>query len=45
VEGSTYGGFLNNQFAFGTSLGAVGVAAYPQGLGNRNVQLTGKIIF
>jgi hypothetical protein len=46
VESSLYGGFLSSQFAAGTNLGSgAGGGSYPQGNGNRNVQLTGKIIF
>ena len=46
VEDSSFGGFLSTQYAFGTNLeSAAGGGSYPQGLGNRNVQLTGKIIF
>jgi hypothetical protein len=46
VEHSLSGGFESNQFAFGTAPGSgAGGGSYPQGLGNRNVQLTGKIIF
>jgi hypothetical protein len=46
VEDSSFGGFLSTQYAFGTGLeSAAGGGSYPQGLGNRNVQLTGKITF
>jgi hypothetical protein len=46
VEDSAFGGFLSDQFAFGTGLGsAAGGGSFPQGLGNRNVQLMGKITF
>ena len=46
VEDSSFGGFLSNQFAFGTGLGSgAGGGSFPQGLGNRNIQLTGKITF
>jgi hypothetical protein len=46
VEHSLFGGFESTQFAFGTAQGSgAGGGSYPQGLGNRNVQLTGKIIF
>jgi hypothetical protein len=46
VEDSAFGGFMSSQYAFGTSSGsAAGGGSYPQGLGNRNVQLTGKITF
>ena len=46
VEDSSFGGFLSSQYAFGTTLqSAAGGGSYPQGLGNRNVQLTGKITF
>lgn len=46
VEDSLFGGFLNDYYAFGTGLqSAAGGGSYPQGLGNRNVQLTGKITF
>ncbi len=38
--------FMSTQYAFGTSQGSgAGGGSYPQGLGNRNVQLTGKITF
>jgi outer membrane receptor protein involved in Fe transport len=46
VEDSSFGGFLSSQFAYGTGSGSgAGGGSYPQGLGNRNVQLTGKIVF
>jgi hypothetical protein len=46
VEHSLFGGFESSQFAFGTAPGSgAGGGSYPQGLGNRNVQLTGKITF
>jgi hypothetical protein len=46
VEDSSFGGFLSNAYAFGTSQGSgAGGGSFPQGLGNRNVQLTGKITF
>jgi hypothetical protein len=46
VEDSAFGGFMSSQFAFGTAQGSgAGGGSYPQGLGNRNVQLTGKITF
>jgi hypothetical protein len=46
VEDSAFGGFMSSQFAFGTNTGSgAGGGAFPQGLGNRNVQLTGKIAF
>jgi len=46
VEDSSFGGFLSDQYAFGTGLqSAAGGGSYPQGLGNRNVQFTGKITF
>jgi hypothetical protein len=46
VEDSPAGGFLNNFFGLGTAPGsAAGGGAFSQGLGNRNVQLTGKITF
>jgi Carboxypeptidase regulatory-like domain/TonB dependent receptor len=46
VEDAPAGGFLNNFFGLGTSLGsAAGGGAFAQGLGNRNVQLSGKITF
>ncbi|MFZ0746260.1 MAG: hypothetical protein WAM85_17765 [Terracidiphilus sp.] len=46
VEDSAFGGYLSDQFAFGTGNGSgAGGDSYPQGLGNRNVQLTGKITF
>jgi hypothetical protein len=38
--------FMSTQYAFGTGQGSgAGGGSYPQGLGNRNVQLTAKIIF
>jgi hypothetical protein len=46
VEHSLFGGFESTQFGFGTSQeSGAGGGSYPQGLGNRNVQLTGKIVF
>jgi hypothetical protein len=46
VEHSLFGGFESTQFGFGTAQGSgAGGGSYPQGLGNRNVQLTGKITF
>jgi hypothetical protein len=46
VEDSSFGGFLSTQYAYDTipQSGAAG-GSFPQGLGNRNVQLTGKISF
>ena len=46
VEDSSFGGFMSTQFAFGTSSGSgAGGGSFPQGLGNRNVLLSGKIVF
>ena len=46
VEDSSFGGYLSTQYAFGTSPeSGAGGGSYPQGLGNRNIQLTGKITF
>jgi hypothetical protein len=46
VEHSLFGGFESTQFGFGTAQeSGAGGGSYPQGLGNRNVQLTGKITF
>ncbi len=46
VEDSAFGGFLSTQFAFGTNTGSgAGGGSFPQGLGNRNVQLVAKITF
>ena len=46
VEDSSYGGFLSTFYAPGTSQeSAAAGGAYAQGLGNRNVQLIGKITF
>jgi hypothetical protein len=46
VEHSLVGGFESTQFGFGTGPeSGAGGGSYPQGLGNRNVQLTGKITF
>ena len=46
VEDTLTGGYMSSQFAFGTGLeSAAGGGSYPQGLGNRNVQLMGKITF
>ena len=46
VEDSAFGGFLSTQYAYNTSQGSgAGGGSYPQGLGNRNIQLTGKIVF
>jgi hypothetical protein len=46
VESSLEGGFENYSLGFGTAQeSGAGGGSYPQGLGNRNVQLTGKIIF
>ena len=46
VEDSSFGGFMSNQFAFGTGQeSGAGGGSFPQGLGNRNVQLTAKITF
>ncbi|MGA2537502.1 MAG: hypothetical protein ABSF53_15900, partial [Terracidiphilus sp.] len=46
IEDSAFGGFLSSFYAFGTSpeSSAAG-GAYQQGLGNRNIQLSGKITF
>lgn len=44
VEDSSLGTFMTTLFT-GTQESGAGNGAYPQGLGNRNVQLTGKIIF
>ncbi|MGD0731675.1 MAG: TonB-dependent receptor [Terracidiphilus sp.] len=46
VEDSGFGGFMSSQYAFGTGPGSgASGGSYPQGLGNRNVQLTGKVTF
>jgi len=46
VEDSTFGSFLNDSEGIGTAQGSgAGGGSYPQGLGNRNVQFTGKIVF
>ncbi len=46
VEDAPAGGFLNNFFGLGTSPGSSAAGgAFEQGLGNRNVQLAGKITF
>jgi len=46
VEDSAFGGFMSSQYAFGTGQeSGAGGGSYPQGLGNRNVQLTGKVTF
>ena len=48
VEHSTTGTFMTTLFTgppYGPTGSGAGGGAYPQGLGNRNVQLTGKIIF
>jgi hypothetical protein len=46
VEHSLFGGFESTQFGFGTGQeSGAGGGSYSQGLGNRNVQLTGKITF
>jgi hypothetical protein len=46
VEDSAFSAFLSNRFAFGTAPeSAAAGGAYEQGLGNRNVQLIGKITF
>jgi hypothetical protein len=44
VEDSTTGTFMTTLFT-GVQESGAGNGAYPQGLGNRNVQLTGKVIF
>jgi hypothetical protein len=44
VEDSLTGTFETQTYTAGQGSGA-GDGAYPQGLGNRNIQLTGKIIF
>jgi hypothetical protein len=46
IEDSLSGVFLSGQGGFGTtSESAAGGGSFPQGLGNRNVQLQGKITF
>ena len=46
VEDSAFGGFMSSQYAFNTGQeSGAGGGSYPQGLGNRNFQLTGKIVF
>ena len=46
VEDALTGGFMSSFYAFDTGLGSgAGGGSYPQGLGNRNVQLTAKIVF
>lgn len=46
VEDSSFGGFLSDTYAFGTSpQSSAAGGAYEQGLGNRNVQLSGKVTF
>jgi len=46
VEDSTLGSFLNDSEGIGTAQESdAGGGSYPQDLGNRNVQFTGKIVF
>lgn len=46
VEDSSFNGFLSNFYGFGTAQGSSAAnGAFQQGLGNRNVQLAGKITF
>jgi hypothetical protein len=45
IEHNPLGLFLTNQFAGTSSDSGAGGGSYPAGLGNRNMQLSGKIIF